>query len=347
MQNYPVDIEKIKEYLKSYNGPSVNIMEVCGSHTAAIAKYGIKTLLSDKIKLVSGPGCPVCVTTSAYIDKLIALADDYTIVTFGDLMRVPGSEKSLSMIKGEGKCVEYVYSPMDIIKMAKENPDKGFVFAAVGFETTIPVYALLIDKLIKDNITNVKILTALKVMPPVIEYLMENGAPVDAFIAPGHVCVITGSKIFENAAQKYRVPFAVAGFEGEELLMALYGLVKKRETGEVMNFYPSVVSKEGNIQAQEMIDKYFEKSDAAWRGMGVIKNSGLLLKREYKAYDAGSDELYEDNKRNKACRCDEVLMGKIMPVDCGLYGKICNPMNPQGACMVSTEGSCHTWYANS
>lgn len=353
-----MDVEKIKEYLRAYDGPLIRVMEVCGSHTAAVERNGIRGLLSPKIRLISGPGCPVCVTPSAYIDRLLelALAENACVVTFGDLLRVPGSEKSLSMAKGEGARVEMVYSPMDVIALAQREPQTRFVFAAVGFETTAPVYALLAQQLVKEGIQNVKLLTALKTMPPVIRYLCEHQAPVEGFLAPGHVCVVTGSRAFEPLAEQYGLPFAVSGFEPEEILLAFYGIVRVREkmenqtgksgpdgAGRVMNFYPSVVSREGNVQAQRLMEKFFRPADACWRGMGMIPDSGFLLREEYAWLDAGSDGLFEDRKKNAACACDQVLMGKMSPDQCPLFGKVCTPLTPQGACMVSTEGSCFSW----
>lgn len=341
-------LKEITSYLREYDGDSMNIMEVCGSHTAAIAKSGIKSIISDKINLVSGPGCPVCVTPSAYVDKLISLAleEGNCIATFGDLMRVPGSEDSLNIAKGRGADVEMVYSPMDVVELAKKNPDKNYIFAAVGFETTTPVYALLLDTIVSEKIKNIKLLTAVKTMPAVIEHLLAEGAPIDGFLAPGHVCVVTGSKIFTPLAEKYDIPFAVSGFSGEEILEALYGLVKIKKGGRVMNFYPKVVTEEGNTSAKSLIDKYFTPSAACWRGMGIIKGSGLKIRDEYSYLDAGSEGLNEDIKKNKACLCDQVLMGKKTPKDCPLFGKVCTPLTPQGACMVSEEGCCHTWIAN-
>lgn len=350
-------LEKIRDYLGTYDGPEILIMEVCGSHTASIAKNGIQGLLSKKIHLISGPGCPVCVTPSAYIDRLIELAlkEKVCIVTFGDLIRVPGSSMSLSMAKGEGARVEMVYSPLDVLDLAAKEPEMQFVFAAVGFETTAPVYALLLEQLRERKIRNVRLLTALKTMPPVIDHLCANGAPVDGFLAPGHVCVVTGSRIFEPLAKKYHIPFGVSGFEGEEILLALYGIVKCLETsgtkespqrGRVMNFYPSVVTEMGNTIAQKQVTTYFEPADACWRGMGNIPGSGLILREEYRQYDAGSAGLDRDQKKNPACCCDRVLMGKMTPEECPLFGKVCTPMTPQGACMVSTEGSCFSRFFN-
>ncbi|MDY6325042.1 MAG: hydrogenase formation protein HypD [Catonella sp.] len=339
------NLSDLKKYLAEYDGPDMNIMEVCGSHTAAISKLGIRSLVSDKIHLLSGPGCPVCVTPSAYIDKLTELSkkENTIICTFGDMIRVPGSVSSLADEKGNGAKVKMVYSPMDTLTLAKNDRENNYIFAAVGFETTTPVYALLIDTILKENIKNVKILTAIKTMPEVINYLLQNGAKIDGFIAPGHVSVITGTKVYEPIAKEYSIPFGVAGFKGPELLTAITGIVKNRNKGIVENYYPSVVRDEGNIKARNLIDKYFDKCDAVWRGMGLIVNSGRILKPEYSELDAGSADLNDDHKLNRACHCDEVLMGKITPDKCPLFHKVCTPATPQGACMVSTEGSCHAW----
>lgn len=342
-----MNLVEMRELLQQYNGPDIRIMEVCGSHTGAISKNGIRGILSPQIHLISGPGCPVCVTPTAYVDKLVELAmtPNTCVVCFGDMLRVPGSKYSLSEITGLGGRAKMVYSPMDMFALAEAEPETTFVFAAIGFETTTPVYALLLEEIIERGIKNIKLLTALKTMPGVISYLCENGAEIDAFLAPGHVAAVTGSKLFEPLADKYRIPFAVAGFEGEEILEALCGIVKACEqmadAGMVMNFYPSVVTEAGNTKAQKLVDTYFEPSDAAWRGMGVIPGTGMQLREEYRNYDAGSGGLNEDNKKNAACCCDKILMGKMEPRQCPLFGKVCTPLAPQGACMVSEEGSCH------
>ena len=342
--------EEVCTYLQSYDGRPLTFMEVCGSHTAAIAKFGIKSLLSDKIKLISGPGCPVCVTPSAYIDRLIELAKkpDYCVATFGDMLRVPGSVMSLNEAKSDGAKTVMVYSPMDVLKLAEENPRITYVFAAVGFETTAPVYTILIEEVIKRNLSNVRLLTSIKTMPQAIRWLLEKGAAIDGFLAPGHVCAVTGSDYFSGLAQEYGIPFAVSGFGDRELMLALYGLVKMAEQKEaaVRNFYPAVVEPEGNPIAMEKLEKYFCVSDAVWRGMGNIKGSGLLLREEYRKFDAGSAGLSEDIKRNKGCCCGQILMGRMEPQDCPLFGKVCTPGQPQGACMVSYEGSCYQNYMN-
>jgi len=344
----PIDFNEIKEYLKEYDGPAMTLMEVCGSHTAAIAKYGIKAMLSDKIRLVSGPGCPVCVTPTAYVDRLIELAlkENTRVVTFGDMIRVPGSSRSLGEARGDGAKVSMVYSPADTLKLAAKDPDTTFVFAAVGFETTTPAYALMLERMEKENIKNVQLLTALKTMPAVIDCLLGGGADIDGFIAPGHVSVITGSSAFIPAAEKYGLPFCVSGFRGEEILAAIYGLVKSRGQGRVLNFYPSAVTSEGSAEARNIVGRYFRPAAAAWRGLGEVPGSGLLLKDEYSEWDAGSAGLTEDVKKNSLCRCGEILSGKADPSDCPLFGKTCTPGKPMGACMVSQEGSCYHSYLN-
>lgn len=348
-------LENVIKQLKEYNGRELNLMEVCGSHTAAISKYGIRGMVSEKLNLISGPGCPVCVTPTAYIDRLIKLAleENCTIVTFGDLMRVPGSRMSLGQSRSMGTKVVMVYSPMDTLKLALNNPQEQYVFAAVGFETTAPVYALLIEEIIKKQIINVRLLTAIKTMPAVIETLISQRGGnkeirIDGFIAPGHVCAVMGSDVFKPIAKKFEIPFSVSGFEDRELIAAIYGLVKMCTDGryDVENYYPSVVNNTGNLIAQDKIHKYFAGCDCVWRGMGNVRNSGLILRDEYAVYDAGSVGLNEDIHINRACRCGDILSGMAKPLDCPLYGTVCTPESPQGACMVSMEGSCYHSYRN-
>ena len=343
-----MEFPKLVDYLRNYDGKPVRLMEVCGSHTHAISEHGIRELLSPKIELLSGPGCPVCVTPTAYIDRLIELSlePDTTVVTFGDLLRVPGSKESLNEAKGRGGSVAMVYSPMDVLKLARTNPLRKYVFAAVGFETTAPVYTLLLDSVIEEGLKNVQLLTALKTMPGAISYLCENGANIDGFIAPGHVSAITGADYFNELAEKYHIPFAVSGFTAKELIVAIFGLVKMIEKGEskVSNYYTSVVASEKNEIVEAKFKKYYRRTDVAWRGMGILPGTGLLLKEDYAQFDAGSTGLDVDNKKNIACRCGDILMGKAKPSDCPLFGKACTPSLPQGACMVSQEGSCNNAY---
>jgi hydrogenase expression/formation protein HypD len=340
-----MDLDRIIDELKNYDGPEVRIMEVCGTHTAAISENGIPSMLSPKIKLISGPGCPVCVTVTAVIDKLVELsmAENTCVLTFGDLIRVKGTTKSLADAKADGAHVQMVYSPMETITRAKENPDITYVFAAIGFETTTPVYALVVEKAIEENIKNLKLLTSLKTMPEVIRWVVNNGGGIDGFIAPGHVSAVTGGNLFKELSKELGIPFVVSGFEGRQLLLTVYALLKMKGKPGFKNLYPDVVTDEGNLKAKEAVDKYFEPSDSSWRGMGKIKGSGMILRKEYKQFDAGSYGLDEDHMP-KGCSCDKVLVGKISPKECPLFGKSCTPDNAHGACMVSTEGSCYNYF---
>lgn len=343
-----MNITDITEFLSNYDGEELYFMEVCGTHTASISENGIPSILSNKIKLISGPGCPVCVTVADYIDKLCALAleDNTCVVTFGDLIRVPGSSSALQETKSKGGRIRMVYSPFEIIDLAEKDTDTTYVFAAVGFETTTPIYAVLLEKIIEEDIKNIRLLTALKTMPAAIDTLCQMGGKIDGFIAPGHVSVITGANEFKPLAEKYNLPFVVSGFKGEELLASIYALVKLKGQGKVLNLYKSAVTDTGNDKAKTLVNKYFEPCDAVWRGIGKIKNSGMALKKEYAAYDAGSRELIHDNVKNKKCRCGEVITGFSSPCDCPLFAKACTPENPQGACMVSNEGACFHYYIN-
>ena len=338
-------LQRVIEELKNYDGEEVRIMEVCGTHTAAISENGIPSMLSPKIKLISGPGCPVCVTVTAVIDRLVelSLSENTCVLTFGDLIRVKGSKMSLSDAKAEGANVRMLYSPMDSIAIAKENPAVNYVFAAIGFETTTPVYGRVIEKGIEEHITNLKLLTSLKTMPQVIRWVVKNGEGIDGFIAPGHVAAVTGEEIFKDLAKELGIPFVVSGFEGEQLLLTIYALVKMKGKGGFKNLYKQVVTPNGNEMAKSCVNKYFEESDSSWRGMGKIEGSGMILRQEYKNFDAGSFGLDEDHMP-PGCSCEKVLVGKITPNQCPLFGKSCTPDNAHGACMVSTEGSCYNYY---
>lgn len=341
-----MDIKAIIDYLKHYE-EEITLMEICGTHTAAIAENAIPSLISDKIHLVSGPGCPVCVTVSSYADRLCELAlDGSVIVTFGDMIRVPGSKCSLKDARAQGADIRMIYSPLEILNLAKAEPCKNFVFAAVGFETTTPSYALLLDEIIKNDIKNIRLLTALKTMPAVISSLCEGESRIDGFIAPGHVAVITGSDIFATLAEKYHLPFVISGFKAEEILSSIYALTKLRGQGVELNLYKSVVNSNKNEMAAAIVNKYFEPFDASWRGLGIITGSGLVLKDEYAAYDAGSKDLQDDYGFQSGCCCGEIIAGVKKPCDCPLYKTVCTPENPKGACMVSSEGSCFNYLIN-
>ncbi len=341
-------ITEMIEYLKNYDDKEVVLMEVCGTHTAAISENGIPSILSPKIKLVSGPGCPVCVTVSAYIDRLIELSkmEKTCVVTFGDMLRVRGSHKSLRDAGAEGACFKMVYSPLEMLKLAQAEPETTFIFAAVGFETTTPVYAVLLDEVQKAGLKNIKLLTAIKTMPEVIRSVKDEGSRITGFIAPGHVSVITGSNAFKALAEEVNIPFVVAGFEGEELIKAIYALVRLQGKGVAKNMYQSAVNEERNEAAAALVDKYFEPCDASWRGLGIIPMSGLCLRKEYSEFDAGSVGLDYDAAYNAGCSCGDVVSGRKSPNQCALFGRVCTPENPQGACMVSSEGSCYHYYLN-
>mgnify|MGYP001257708364 CR=1 FL=1 len=300
--------------------PEITIMEVCGSHTAAIVKNGIRGLLPPHVRLVSGPGCPVCVTPAAYFAALTG-----NVLCFGDLIKfAPGARM--------------IYSPLEAADIAKRAPDVQFLVAAVGFETTAPAYALLLKELEEQKIENVRLLTALKTMPAALKFICAHEA-VDAFLCPGHVSVITGSGAYKRLFEKYKKPFVITGFEPENILLAIDRILHARPG--VLNLYPQVVSKNGQARALELIDKYFEPSDAYWRGIGLIPGSGLVLKKAFKRFDAGDGEFFDSEAG--ACRCGEVMLGRIDPPDCPLFGGECAPAHPAGACMVSSEGACGIW----
>lgn len=341
-------IQDPKAFLQGYSGPPLRLMEICGTHTAEISRCGLPSLLPAGVRLISGPGCPVCVTVSAYIDRLAALSltPGTTVLTFGDLMRVPGSGGSLAEIKAKGGSVEMVYSPLDALPMAQKKPERTYIFAAVGFETTAPVYARLLERAAEAGVQNLKLLTALKTMPQAIRRLCQTGLPPDGFLAPGHVAVITGAKLFRQLAKELGIPFVVAGFTPRGLLAAVAQLVSLAGKGVCENCYPSAVAEDGNPAAREAVSRWFTPCDSAWRGMGVIPGSGLCLRPEHAAFDAGSAGLFNDAAVNTDCRCAEVLTGRISPYACPLFGKSCHPLHPQGACMVSTEGSCFHYYIN-
>lgn len=349
-------INDVIEYLRSYDGREIKLMEVCGTHTAAIFKNGIRDLISPKIKLISGPGCPVCVTPTAFIDKCVeyALKENHELLTFGDMMKVPGTKGSLSENKaGEGDGnranITIMYSPFEAIEKAKANPSMTYVLAAVGFETTAPTYSLVVQQAKAQGIENIKLVTALKTAIPALDWICANQEDIDGFICPGHVSVITGCHVYDELAQKYGRPFVVAGFEAEHILAAIYRLLRQIEQGEgnVENMYKNAVKDYGNDKALAAIDDVYETGSAMWRGLGVIENSGLYLKGEYSSYDGGSRGLDKDMELPKACKCSAVITGKINPDSCPMFANgECTPMNPFGPCMVSSEGSCGIWYRN-
>lgn len=345
-----MDIKEIVAYLSGYQGPEIKIMEVCGTHTAAIFKNGIRSLISPKIRLISGPGCPVCVTPTAYIDKCIeySLMDCHELLTFGDMVKVAGSRGTLSDMKGRGADIHLMYSPFEAIHRAEKDPEKTVVVAAVGFETTAPAYALMIEEAWKRGVKNIRLVTALKTVIPALVWICEKQEDIDAFLCPGHVSVIIGSDAYDFLAGKYRKPFVIGGFRGEHILAAIYDIVRMLSRGEsqVDNLYKNVVKSKGNPKARGILDRCFEAGPAVWRGLGTIEGSGLYLKGKYIALDGGSRGLDEDMELSAGCLCGDVIIGRKDPVECPMFGTACSPVTPYGPCMISSEGSCGIWYRN-
>lgn len=339
-------IEEARSFLENYDGPDFRIMEVCGTHTHEIFRQGIRRILSPKINLISGPGCPVCVTPVSFIDEAVylALEKGCTITTFGDLVRVPGSKMSLAGARAKGAKIKVVYAPFDAVKIAQENPEEQVVFLSVGFETTTPSDVIAVKKAMTAGLKNFSILTANKTMPGAYEAM---GKSCDAFLYPGHVHAITGTQICKDMRDK-GVSGVIAGFTGSELLTALAVAVKKFGEGKpfFVNCYPRVVKDEGSPAAVAMVDRFMEPCDAEWRGIGTIPMSGMQLRDEYAEFDARKKYSVPDLKPEykTACRCGDVLQGKITPNQCPLFGKACNPDHPVGACMVSDEGACSAFY---
>lgn len=329
----------------------LRFMEVCGTHTVSIFRSGIRQILPPNVELVSGPGCPVCVTDDEYIDKAIFYAQnpDVIITTFGDMLKVPGSQSNLSEESARGADIRIIYSPTDCLKIAADNPNKKIIFLAVGFETTAPTAAATILSAKKLGLRNLFFLSAHKLVPPALKMLLNDPAVnVDGFLLPGHVAVILGTAAFNFLAEKYRVPGVVAGFEAEEILLALINLLRQidENRAEISNEYRSVVKPEGNLTAKKILSQVYEKVDVAWRGLGDIPDSGLRLREEFSEFDA--EKIFPvqlpETKKQTACRCGEVLRGIVTPTECPLFGKICEPLHAIGSCMVSVEGVCAAWY---
>jgi hydrogenase expression/formation protein HypD len=329
---------------------SVNIMEVCGSHTMAIARYGIRDLLPANIRLISGPGCPVCVTAPGYIDAALELtAQGVIIASFGDMLKTPGSDSSLAAARSQGARIEVCYSPLTALDLARDNPESPVVFLAIGFETTIAPTVALIELASARGIGNLALLTAYKLVPPVLEVLCADPElGLDAFLCPAHVSAIIGSEAYRPLAEKHRLPCVVAGFEPLDILLGIEGVLKQILAGEarVDNQYSRIVRPQGNRRAQELIARHLENGDADWRGLGRIPGSGLRLRPEFAAFDAAEKfaVAVAPGREPPGCLCGEVLKGKCAPTDCPLFGDPCNPDTPIGPCMVSQEGSCAAAY---
>ena len=340
---------------------SINIMEVCGGHTHSIMKYGLPQLMPKNINFIHGPGCPVCIMPKERIDHAYILAqqEDVILVTLGDMIKVPGSKGALQDARAEGADVRFVYSPLDTLKIASENPDKKIIFFSIGFETTTPMTAALIDIVLKREIKNIFFhinhVTVPEVMVELIdsrdEHVDSYNNRIDAFLGPSHVSVITGSKIYDKFAKQYARPVVVAGFEPVDVMEAILMLVRQFNESrcELEIQYKRVVSHEGNVKAQALIEKYFIKADLfKWRGLGNVPESGYKLKPEYASIDA--EVMYanilpqEEIEDHKLCICGDILRGMAKPNECTIFGTACKPSSPLGSCMVSSEGACAAYY---
>ena len=337
--------------IKDSSRKPVRLMEICGTHTMAIFRHGIRSLLPDHIELISGPGCPVCVTAMEEIDRSIKLAriPDVIVTTYGDMMRVPGTESSLQQENGRGADVRMVYSTFDALKLTEDSPDKEVVFLGIGFETTAPTVAAAIKTARIKNLSNFSVLSAHKLLPPAMDALISGGdLGIDGFICPGHVSTIIGTSAYESVVARYRIPCVVVGFEPIDILQGILMLVEQIENGRARAEiqYKRAVTPEGNPGALLLMKEVFEPCDSPWRGLGMIPASGLAVKDEFSAYDARKrfDLNIPPAKEPPGCRCAEVLRGAIKPMECKLFRNACSPRTPIGACMVSSEGTCAAYY---
>jgi len=337
--------------IKSLSCEKFNFMEVCGTHTVTIFRSGIKELLQDDINLISGPGCPVCVTSVHDLDKAIAIAklDDVILTTFGDMLRVPGTSSSLERERSEKRDIRIVYSVMDAVNLAIHNPDRIIVFLAIGFETTAPTIASSVMEASSIGLKNFFILSLHKLITPAMKALLDMGeVNIHGFLCPGHVSSIIGSVPYQFIAQDYKVPCVITGFEPLDVLQGIYLLLIQRRDGKswVDIQYSRGVPREGNPTALKLMDEVFEVCDAEWRGLGVIPSSGLKLRREYSAFNVENkfDISVEESREPSGCICGDVLRGAKSPPQCILFGRKCTPENPVGPCMVSSEGTCAAYY---
>ncbi|MEO0005440.1 MAG: hydrogenase formation protein HypD [candidate division WOR-3 bacterium] len=339
------------------NREKINLMEVCGTHTMAISSSGIRKAVDQRLRLVSGPGCPVCVTTDDEVDEATFLAgvDNITILTFGDMMRVTGSSGSLLEAKARGADVRVVYSPLDGLKMAAAEPEREFVFLGVGFETTAPTVAAAVIAAKRQGIKNFSVLPMFKLIPPALDYIASSKQiNIDGFILPGHVSTIIGSKPYSFLVRRYHLPCCITGFEATDILGGIYILLNQiANKPEVAIQYQRSVRPEGNLHAQRLMRRVFRRVDASWRGIGLIKKSGLKFREGFQRFDArkrfdekfnGFKTRHRKNEQRKNCRCGEVMLGVLIPTDCPLFARACTPARPFGPCMVSSEGACAAYY---
>jgi hydrogenase expression/formation protein HypD len=329
---------------------AVTFMEVCGGHTMSIQRFGIPSLLPGHIRLISGPGCPVCVTSKKYIDQAIAYSHlpDVIITTYGDLIRVPGSISSLDKEKASGADIRMIYSSLDALKIAKDNPGKKVIFLGIGFETTAPGSAAAIIRAHEQNTRNFYLYSSHKVMPPAMAALIDEGVKINGYIAPGHVSTITGTGIYKDIPEKYGLGCVISGFEPADILQSVLMLVRQVEQSQpaVEIAYKRIVHPQGNPRAKKMLNEVFDLRNDWWRGLGVLNNSGLGIRAKYATFDAEKAFAVEVPEPHEpaGCICGTILKGLASPKDCKLFGKVCTPANPVGACMVSSEGACQAFY---
>lgn len=343
---------KVAEHIRNITTRQWTLMEVCGGQTHSILRFGLDQLLPSEITLLHGPGCPVCVTPGEIVDQGLAIASQPEVIfcSFGDMMRVPGnSGRDLFSVKAQGGDVRIVYSPLDAVKIAKDNPQRQVVFLAVGFETTAPANALAVEQAKQQGLKNFSILVSHVLVPPALISLLESPHnQINGFLAAGHVCTVMGYSEYEPIVKRYKVPIVVTGFEPLDILQGIYMAVKQLEEGrmEVENQYSRSVSKKGNEVAQSLINKIFEISDKDWRGLGTIKSSGLKLRDKYKEFDAQIKfaDISYNIVQPPFCLSGEILTGQKKPFECPSFGKDCTPENPQGATMVSSEGACSAYF---
>ncbi|MEO6964424.1 MAG: hydrogenase formation protein HypD [Acidobacteriaceae bacterium] len=328
------------------------LMEVCGGQTHSIVKHGIDHLLPEGIELVHGPGCPVCVTPLEMIDKAHAIAQRPEVIfcSFGDMLRVPGSDGDLFTIKSHGGDVRVVYSPLDCLKIARANPEKQVVFFAIGFETTAPANAMLVWRAQQEGVKNVSILVSHVTVPPSIASILQSPQNrVQGFLGPGHVCAVMGYREYEPLADRFKVPIVISGFEPLDILQATLMTIRQLESGRavVENEYSRILNRDGNVPAQKLVAGIFEIADRKWRGIGIIPKSGYKLRWEFREHDA--EKLFDvkkiDTKEPEVCISGRILRGILKPHDCPVFGTVCTPQNPLGATMVSAEGACAAYYA--
>jgi len=325
-------------------------MEVCGGHTMSVQRFGIPSLLPSHIRLLSGPGCPVCVSSRKFIDQAIAYSrlKDVIIATYGDLIRVPGSTSSLDQEKANGANIRVVFSIMDALELAKRSPEKQVIFLGIGFETTAPASATAVLSAYREGIHNFFLYSSHKIMPPAMAALVDEGVRIDGYIAPGHVSTITGTSIYKDISEKFRLGCVISGFEPVDLMESILMLVNQMEEGNprVEIQYKRAVKPEGNIKAREILDEVFELRDDWWRGLGILPRSGYGIRPYYSAHDSEKmiEVDVEPTREDKGCICGEILKGLKNPKECKLFGTACTPQNPVGACMVSNEGACQAYY---